>query len=124
MLIHTAKKVGTAMHVEHDPFAFLSTGIPLCMIPPHFNPLSLQCAVISSPLPPLLSSNFVDAMMSQLSSYSFCCSRYALLRYGDFINFHPVWIRDPLRGESLYILDFVVRGVVEKLTNEVDTLMI
>ena len=71
VLIHASEEVGTPMYVEHYSFPLLA--LPSIKVPPHLNPFRLQTATVSSPLPPLLASYFVNAMMAELC-YNCVCS--------------------------------------------------
>lgn len=117
MFIYASKKIGTTVYIQHDSLAIVIACFPLSIIPPHFNPFSLQCTPISSPLPPLLTSHLVHTMMSQLSNERICSLRYGILRYSDFVSLDIAWAWYPLRGEALEIFDCVVRGMEEELTN-------
>lgn len=64
VLIHAPEEVGTPVYVEHYSFALRA--LPSIKVPPHLNPFRLQNATISSPLPPLLTSYFVNAMVPEL----------------------------------------------------------
>jgi len=66
MLIYAPKEVGSTMHIQHNSFPILPSRLSFRMIPPHLNPFSLQCAAFPPPLPPILPSHFVDAMVAQL----------------------------------------------------------
>lgn len=59
MFIYAPKEVGTPMYIEHDSSALLA--LPPVQISPHLNPFRLQGAAVSTPLPPLLPSYFVNA---------------------------------------------------------------
>lgn len=71
MLIHTPKIVSATMNVKHDPFAALLRSFPSLVIHSRLDPLSLQTAPSSSPLPPLAASNLVDTLMPELCNYGF-----------------------------------------------------
>lgn len=61
VFIDTPKEVGSPMYIEHDPLALFA--FPSIKVSPHLNPLGLQGAAVSSPLPPFLSSYLVNAMV-------------------------------------------------------------
>ena len=62
MFVHASKEVGTPMYIKHYSFALLAP--PFIKVSPHLDPLCLQDAVVSTPLPPFLASYSVNPMMS------------------------------------------------------------
>ena len=99
MFIDTPEEVGTPVYVEHDSFAHFA--LSSIEISPHLYPLRLQDTTVSSPLPPILASHFIHAMVPELCYNCVCSSREAFLGYADFVDFDPAWTGDPLRRESL-----------------------
>ena len=66
MFIHASKKISAAMYVQHDTLAIIVHLLPVIIIAAHLNPLCLQFALVSSPLPPQLPSDAIDSIMAQL----------------------------------------------------------
>ena len=124
MFIYATEKVGSPVHIKHDSPPLVCTCTPLSIVPSRFNPFGLQFAAFSSPLPPRLPSNFIDATMSQLSYDGVRSLRNTIFGYCDLINFDPARTWYPLRRKSLKIFDCVMRGIGEKLADEVQTLMV
>ena len=124
MLIYATEEVCSTMYIEHDPFAFFPGRFSLSMISLHLDPFSLQCTAFSSPLPPLLPSNLIDPVVAQLNNDRLRGFKYAVLGYRDFVDFDPARRGHPLRSKALYILDPVMGGIVEKLTDKVYAFMV
>lgn len=124
VLVDTAKEIGSAMYIEHYSLPLLPTRFPPGVVSSHFNPFCLQCTFLSSPLPPIFTPKLVHASVSKLSNDSISRFRDAVLRYCDFIDLHPARAGHPLRSETLDVFDGVVRGVIEELTDEIDTFVV
>ena len=124
MLIHTAKEVCSTMYIKHDSLALFTTLYSLGMMRPHLDPFRFQRLVVPAPLPPFAATNFVNAVMAQLSSESIGCFGNDFVWYFDFIYLDPVGIGYPLGGETLNIFDCVEGGIVEELPDEVQSLMV
>jgi len=67
MLVDAAKEVCAAMNIEHYAVAFGDCQLfPRVVVLAHLDPLGLECCAFASPLPPILSSDCLDAFWSQL----------------------------------------------------------
>ena len=99
VFIDTPKEVGTPVYIKHDSFALFT--LSSIEISPHLYPLRLQNATVSSPLPPILASHFIHAMVPKLRYNCVCSFRETFFGYADFFYFNPTWIGDPLRREGL-----------------------
>jgi hypothetical protein len=124
MFIRAPKKVRPAMNIKHDSLALPTRTLPLIIILSHLNPLRLQLAPGASPLPPSLPTNLLHAMRAQLFLYVCCAFRDLRRGNGDLVDFHPVRMRHPLRGEALDFFDCVVRGVDEEFADEVQAFVV
>ena len=118
VLVHAAKEIGTPMDVEHDPPRRFLGSFPLFIITAHLNPISPERGAWSAPLPPRLSSEQLDSFRAELLSQSKSCLFDCGLRDGQVLGSDPGGRGYPLRGESLDILDGMMRGIDEELANE------
>ena len=84
VLIHAPKEVSTPVDIEHHSFALLAP--PFIKVSPHLNPFRLENTAISSPLPPFLTSYFINAVMPELCYECVRSFRETFLRYRDFVN--------------------------------------
>lgn len=124
MLIDAAKKVRSAMYIEHYSFSIFPARFSSGIIPSHLNPLCLQHTSFSSPLPPLLTPNLIHTSVSQLSNDSISRFGDTVLRNVNLVDLDPVGTGHPLRSESLDVFDSVVRGVEKELADQIYTLMV
>lgn len=124
MLVDATKEVGAAMYIEHNSFPLLAASGPFLEIPSHLNPFSLQCIALAPPLPPLLTTNLVNAMVAKLGNECIRSSRQSLLVDGDLVDFDPPRTRYPLGGEALDVFNSVLGGVGEEVTNQIDPFMV
>lgn len=124
MLVDAPEIICTAMYVEHHATERFVVFLPLVCIRAHLDPLSLQRALWSSPVPPFPPANLTDAIRPQLSLNQLCCSAEVLVGYGDAFQLDPLWVRDPLRCESLDLFDGVMGGILEERSNQVQSLVV
>jgi len=124
MFVYATEEVRSSMHIKHNPSTFLPTRFPFRVVPLHLNPLGSQCATLPSPLPPSLTSDFIDTMTAQLRDNRVSRLGNAILGQDDFFNFDPTRTRYPLRSEALNIFDRMMRGIVEELADKIHTLMV
>ena len=124
MLVHTAKEVCPAMHIKHNSLTLSTIMHSLNMVNPHLYPFRFQRLVVPAPLPPFATTHFVNAVMAQLSSESICRLGDDFVWYFDYIHLDPMRVGHPLRGKTLDIFDCVEGGIMEKLANEVQSLVI
>jgi|TARA_R110002003_G_scaffold79_7_gene7064 hypothetical protein len=102
VLVHTAKEVRAAMHIQHYAVSLGDVELfPRIIVLAHFNPFSLQRCAISSPLPPCLPANRFDAFWPKLCADEL--SRTLQLTGCDLDDLHvdPVRHWHPLRREGL-----------------------
>ncbi len=118
MLIHTPKKVRPTVHIKHHPLPLVSSLFSFGVIAPHLDPFGLQYATVPAPLPPFISSNLVNPMMSQLGGESIRRLRNWFFWYSNLIYLNPPRVRHPLRGKTLNIFNSVERGIAEELADE------
>ncbi len=118
MLIHTPKKVGPTMHIEHHTFSFISLLLSSSIIAPHLNPFGLQYTALPTPLPPFTSPNFINPMVSQLGDDSISSLLDWFLWNSDLVYFYPSRSRYPLRGKTLNVFDGMKGCIAEELPNE------
>jgi len=124
MLIHTSKEVRASMHIQHYPLPRITHALPFLIIGFHLNPLSLQIAPQSAPLPPSLPANFLNTMVPQLFLYSFRCLCDVLLLDLDLVYPDPRRMRHPLGREALDIFDGVVGRVEQEFLDQVEALVV
>jgi len=99
------------MYIQHDSLSRILILLPLIIIRSHLNPLRLELALWSSPLPPSLASNLSYAMWTQLLLYCFGPFLEELVGYGDLIYLDPARMGDPLGSKALDVFNGIVRGV-------------
>ena len=63
-------------------------------------------------------------MMAQLGDEQIRSFQHALLGDCDHLDFDPARIRNPLRGETLYVLDSMMGSVDKKMTNDIDPFVV
>jgi hypothetical protein len=118
MFVDAPEIIRTPVYVKHHTTQWFVILFPLIRIRPHLDPLSLQRAFRSSPVPPFPAANLTDAIRPQLSLYQFCCSAEVLVRNRDAFKLDPLRVRDPLSRESRDLFDGVLRGIFEERPNE------
>lgn len=116
--IDAAKEVGPAVDVEHDAAPLICRLLAREVVSAHLDPLGFQLAPGTSPLPPCLAADLVDALGTELRLDG--CGGFGDLCRGndDFLRLDPCWIGDLLGGEALELFDGVVGGVEEKLPDQ------
>jgi hypothetical protein len=119
MLIRASKKVRTTMYIKHNPLPRIPRSLPLICIGSHLNPLCLKLATRSAPLPPVLSTDFPNTMMTQLLCYRFCTFGDVVLGDLDLVNEDPAWMGHPLCSETLDIFNGMMGGVQQEFPNQV-----
>lgn len=126
MGLHTAKKVGTAVKIQHYALSVrMVVGVfPLLVIRLHLDPLSSEIPRRSTPLPPLLSPHTRCTFATKLLDKSGRSRSEVLLRNDDLGCLHPMRGRNPLGCERLDILDSVFGSIVEELANDLDCLVV
>ena len=124
MRIDTAKEIRTTMHIEHDPPAALIRALSGTIVALHLDPLRLEILHGAPPLPPGRTPDSHDAPRAQLLGDLLRGLREVLLWDGYLFDPHPSWRGDPLRREVLQVLDGVVRGMLQKRADHVETLII
>jgi len=73
MLVDAPKEVCAAMNIEHYAVAFGDSQLlPRVVVLAHLDPLGLECCAFASPLPPIRSSDCLDAFRPQLCVEEFC----------------------------------------------------
>lgn len=112
------------MDIQHNSLSRIIRTFTLIIIGLHLNPLCLQFAPRSTPLPPGLPSNLLDAMVTQLFLYRFGRFLDILLRNLDLVYLHPGRMRYPLRSETLYIFDGMVGGIEEEASDQIQAFVV
>jgi len=110
VLVDASKEICAAVDVQHDALAGFAGFLPFVVVGPHLNPLRLERAVGFAPLPPLSAPNLADAVGSQLLLQRRGSMNQLVLGDLDFFDLDPLGMGNPLRGESLQLLNRVVGG--------------
>lgn len=124
VLIHTPEIVRATMNVEHYSLTSLLRSLPSLMVGLHLDPLRPQAASIPTPLPPLASSNFIDAFVAQLRNDGLSGTIDSFLRHLHLLCSNPMGAWDPLRCEGLDVLDCVIGGIVEEASNQLKAFVV
>ena len=124
MLIHRPEVVSAAMNVENDAIALVVGSEAVIVVLAHFNPLTLQGNFRSSPLPPILTSNSLQACRAKLGFEKVGRAFEMSLRDGNFFELDPGGSRYPLASKGLNIFDRVLGGIGEELANQAQTLVV
>lgn len=111
MFIHAAKEVRAAMDVQHDPLALSPGLLPPRVMSPHLDPFCLWYSSISSPLPPLASSDSINALMTQLRDQQISRPFHTSFRDYDFVHLYPARTGNPLGSERLEVFDGMMGSV-------------
>ncbi|KAL8974612.1 MAG: hypothetical protein Q9197_001151 [Variospora fuerteventurae] len=114
----------TTLTEEHYSLASLLRSLPSLMVGFHLDPLRPQAASIPTPLPPLASSNFIDAFVAQLRNDGLGGAIDSFLRYLHLLCSNPMGAWNPLRCEGLDVLDCVIGGIVEKASNQLKSFVV
>lgn len=64
VLVYASEEICTTMDIQHNSGPLVAFLFPSIVIASHLNPLGLELATLSSPLPPLASPNLIDAFMA------------------------------------------------------------
>ena len=124
VLVNRAKVVGTAVDVEDDTVTLVIGSDSVVVVLAHFNPLTLQGNFRSSPLPPILTSNSLQACRAKLGFEEVGRAVEMSLRDGNFFELDPGGSRYPLASKGLNIFDRVLGGIGEELANQAQTLVV
>lgn len=125
MCINASKKVSPAMNIQHHPISFdIIFPKSRMVIALHLNPLALQSIRRSSPLPPLLASYSEYSLWTQFANQRLSRLFQIGLRNLLFLGLHPVRSRDFLGGECLQVFDGVVGDMLEKSSDNFESLFI
>lgn len=111
MGIDAAEEIPSAMDVQHDPPARIPSPLPLLKIGAHLDPLGSHLAAGPTPLPPVLPTDPLDAMRTELGVNGFSAGREVFGRDRDLVQLDPARRRHPLPREALDVLDRMVRGI-------------
>lgn len=119
VLIHAAKEVCAAVHIEHDPRTLLFSALTLFPVAAHLDPVGLESSVVSPPFPPVLASDLFDTVWTQLCGKSRSSLFNGSFGNSQLLNVDPGGRWDPLCREALNLFDSVMGGVYQKLANEI-----
>ncbi len=124
VLVDTSKEIGTPVYIEHDSVSRVAFPLTLAMVMPHLDPLRLQLLPRHSPLPPLAPANFLDSIRTELVLEQGSSSSKLGIGNRYFGDSDPLGMRNPLAGESLQLLDGVMRCESKKRPYEMKALVI
>jgi hypothetical protein len=126
MSLDAAKKVGTAVKIQHDalPARMIVGASPLVVVRLHLDPLSSEILGRSTPLPPFVTPHTRYTFGPKLLDKSSRRRREVILRNDDLGCLHPMRGGNSLSRERLDILHGVFGSIVKELTNNLDCLVI
>jgi hypothetical protein len=124
MLINATKVVRASVDIHHDAPRLAPFLLSLVSIRAHLNPFSIEGGLWFPPLPPLLSTNLLDAVGTQLLLQRFGGARQMVLGNGNIFDFNPLRMRHPLRSESLKFFDSMVRCILQEGSDQVESFIV
>ena len=124
MLVNATKVVRASMDIHHDAPRLAPFLLSLVSIRAHLNPFSVEGGLWFPPLPPLLSTNLLDTVGTQLLLQRFGSARQMVLGNGNIFDFDPLRMRYPLRCESLKFLNSMMRCILEEGSDQVESFIV
>lgn len=64
MRLQTTKEIRTTMHIQHHPLTMRIRLLPRPIIALHLNPFAFQVTLLTTPLPPCLTTNALYASLA------------------------------------------------------------